>query len=358
MTNPVTGRAEITLKSETPISRKFIVDSDDQGVISDQRKTAVVGENEDVTFEISFEIPRSWAQNYSTNGFWFTMNDTLSTGLTLTPGSEKIMVGDAAQPSPDDREWSTFTDLYDAPKVETTKHPDNKTTSLRWDFGEEGQDSDENKANLTLAGKWVKIYYRAHLNGRAEVAHSGNPNAFSVTYQHDPSNPSGGEKTPVDSALVFTLGITVKKIDGKSNKTLAGAKFQILDENEKPLTFEGGSHDIYDITPQGKTTEVTTSATGTVQFQGLKEGTYRLRETQAPADYNKLTATTKGTSMTYDVSAAGTASVEKDSSVIDVKNFKGSLPRTGSTSITMITAAGFLLLAGGLLWLVRQRRRA
>ncbi len=387
ITNPVTKDVTIDLKSTTPVSHKNIVDwvqdSTDEGTKVDhygnQRKADTAAENTAVAFELTFQIPSKWADQYK-DGFWFTMNDTLSKGLDFDgQKSVKIKVGDSFTPSAADVDWDAST-LYTAPTAQVST--DGK--SLTWNFGKEGAteaaDLANNKANLKLAGKWVKVYYTAHLNDDAVIASTGNDNAYDVTYQHDPRNNNGGEKTPTEHPHVYTFQFNLKKVDGDSTTTqLEGAQFQVKDSQGNVLKFD--SHDgAYDYNPDGSVDTVTTPASGNIEFQGLKEGTYKLHETKAPEGYRGLgsdvtvtiTATNKETqtdkieqdvsepyTIKYTLATTGQADIASDSDItIDVKNYKGFLPKTGAAGIVVLVLAGAALLAGGVITLVRQRRRA
>lgn len=386
ITNPVTKDLTINLKSDTPVSHKNIVDKKDSGY-SDQRKADTADENTPVAFELTFQIPTNWADQYKDNGFWFTMNDTLNKGLTYDANSYEIKVGDSFTPSAQDKAWNdamgknAYTPAFSA---------DGQT--LTWSFGKEGAtaaaDVANNKANLSLKGKWVKVYYTAHLNDDAVIASTGNDNAYDVTYQHDPRNSQGGEKTPTEHPHVYTFQFDLKKVDGSSNAQLAGAQFQVENKDGNVLKFDAATKDgkatgVYDYNPQGSVDTVTTTATGNIEFQGLKEGTYTLHESKAPAGYRKLandvkvtiTATNKDTqtsfiekdvsgddnyAIKYTVAADGSAAMESgdNTTVVDVKNYKGFLPQTGAAGIVALVVAGLALLAGGVIALVRQRRRA
>ena len=383
ITNPVTKDVTINLKSDTPVSHKNIVDKKDSGY-SNQRKADTADENNSVAFELTFQVPTNWADQYKDNGFWFTMNDTLSKGLTYDADSYEIKVGDSFTPSAQDKAWNdamsnTYTPAFSA---------DGQT--LTWSFGKEGAteaaDVANNKSNLSLKGKWVKVYYTAHLNDDAVIASTGNDNAYDVTYQHNPRDNHGGEKTPTEHPHVYTFQFNLKKIDGDSNAQLAGAQFQVKKGNtvlkfDAAKDKDGKATGVYDYNPNGSVDTVTTAATGNIQFQGLKEGTYTLHESKAPAGYRALakdvTVTVKATNkdtqtgkieedvpdpytISYTVAADGSAAMETgdNATVVDVKNYKGFLPQTGAAGIVALVVAGLALLAGGVTALVRQRRRA
>lgn len=370
VTNPVTQHVTIRLKSATPLARKAIVDRDSSGTVSYPRSSAIANENENITFELSFGIPQQWKDHYSSKGFWFALNDTLGKGLTSSAGPGEIKIGGSSEPSPNDVGWESFGHgLPPAPSPQIQKNDKTGETTLTWNFGNPQSETPENRKNLELAGKWVKIYYTAHLNNEAALAPTSNDNTLDVTYQHDPENTPGGEKTPPEQAHVFTRGFALKKIDGNSHSALAGAKFQIFDDKGTALAFTKDSAGAFDRDPHGKISTVETGNSGVLKFEGFANGIYHIRETAAPAGYRKLESDVKvtlaeknGTASSpsadsYSLTAEGTVDVESGTTTIDIKNFKGFLPRTGSTGIMIFAAVGLSLLAVGIVALARQRRR-
>ncbi|OZG51420.1 SpaH/EbpB family LPXTG-anchored major pilin [Pseudoscardovia suis] len=379
MTTPATGDVTIDVKSTSPESHKNIVDAD----YSNQRKAETVNENEDVTYQLTFFVPSEWATQYSNNGFWFTMNDTLSSNLTF--GAVKdVKVGSSFDSTTGDTDFSADKGLYAAPTATTVTNGDG-TTTYTWAFGDStGANTKNNKLNLNLAGKWVKLYYTAQVkSGTAEK--TGVVNGYDVTYQHNPNSVAGGEKTPTEHAYVYTFNINVLKVDGSDDKTaLPGAQFEVYaDESLKTklnfvttdATVTKATAGTYYYVPAATGTSTSTvevDSTGKLNLRGLKataDGTnYWLKEVKAPEGYRlsstpiKVTATAegfnKGTSSTKTDFADQTISyVVNDTAdgTVTVKNYKGFLPSTGAAGIVGIVIAGIALIAGGALILRRQR---
>lgn len=98
----------------------------------------------------------------------------------------------------------------------------------------------------------------------------------------------------------------------------------------------------------------TTDANGAANFDGLKDGTYQLLETAAPAGYNLLDAPV---SVTVDGSKATETSLTSLTATRKVANKTGSLlPGTGGIGTTIFYVVGSILLVGAAVLLITRKR--
>ena len=150
----------------------------------------------------------------------------------------------------------------------------------------------------------------------------------------------------------------LKKVD-KDQKALAGAEFTIYDANGNVVTSVGD---------QGKSTS---DSNGYVYFDGLAAGTYILKETKVPAGYQKVSditftlndesakadnpATTNVTEANF-YQVDGDAKTEGIQGVVDPD--QGVLPTTGEAGTFAVTAAGVVLVAGGITLVMGARKRS
>lgn len=207
----------------------------------------------------------------------------------------------------------------------------------------------------------IVVEYTAVLNEKAVAGGAGNPNAVSLEFSNNPDAGGGGDhgKTPDDTVVVFTYRVVVTKTDSQG-AALKGAEFTLFKKTaggtEKPIA-------------------AVRNPEGTVfTFAGLDAGSYVLRETAAPAGFNRsadieftvtarpdvagpdpvlveLAATTSPGAVTFASSPSdGTLSTT-------VVNRRGAvLPETGGIGRTVFYVSGAVLAAVAVILLIRKAR--
>lgn len=345
----------VDLKGGKPTSEKNIVDNN-KG--ENPRKVDDYNINDDIVYQLNFTIPSYWSTQYK-NGFWFTLNDQLSKGLTYD-GNVSIKVDGAD---------------YEGYKPVVSVNNNENGTKLNVVFGgTDVADANNNKANLDLAGKTVSVYYHAHMNENAVIASTGNPNTYNVTYQRNPYNAADGEDTPEDTPRVYTFKFQVHKYDADpqdedNQGSLAGAEFKLY--ADEAATKEIGliqldpSKSVYQ-PKAGSSATMVTDSEGHIAINGLDEGTYYLKETKTPAGFmlsntvTKVVITKDGalptdgtTSVKYQVNETKIA--DDSYATVEVGNHKGTLPSTGGMGIVFMVVAGIALIAAGACSMMRRR---
>lgn len=350
---------DITVKSDVPTSHKKIVNDD----YSNPRDADDFQTNENITYRLTFDIPSNWKTQYK-DGFYFTMHDELSAGLDYV-GGPVIKVADNEDSITNAVDWDESAQGYGY-TPEFSQSADGKT--VEWKFATAGTEaSDANrKANLKLAGKTVVVYYKAKMNASAKIASTGgNGNTYQVYYQHNPGNAADGyDHTTPETPYVYTYQFIVVKQDGDNMDTkLSGAEFKLYSDQsatkkEVAVSFANG---VYTVDPNGKAV-LTTGTDGKITVNGLDSGTYYLKETKAPSGY-KLDDTVQKVTVTPD-SKVGDAKNGKaiaykvngySNHTMTIDNYKGSLPSTGGMGIVLMVVAGVLLIAGGMISIMRRR---
>ena len=157
------------------------------------------------------------------------------------------------------------------------------------------------------------------------------------------------------------------KGENGENKALKGAQFSLYPKKGcspgTELSFrqqqkeEGYEGVIYKKLADGTDgmTVITTDATGRFRLEGLKAGTYYLKEIKAPDGYNLLK---KPVEITIDETGSVLVGNETADEVL-VENKTGALlPSTGGVGTGIFYGTGAALMAGaGLVFLIGKKRR-
>lgn len=160
----------------------------------------------------------------------------------------------------------------------------------------------------------------------------------------------------------YTFGIPVFKYTGTEKTALAGAKFRLYtdeqckDENIVKVKTNGTDYIVGD-SDENENVMTSPATTGKFNINGLKAGTYYLKEIEAPKGYNKLANAIK-----VEITNDGKVQVEKPEGLttvdkVEVENKSGTvLPSTGGAGTTMIYLIGAVLVLGSGVVLVTKRR--
>ena len=242
-----------------------------------------------------------------------TLTDTMSAGLTYTPGSIKI--NDTAVA--DDASTANWTVSVSGQTI-TIEFSDAYVASL------------EKDATITVT-------YDAVINADAVVDDDdANENKVTMTYSQQSSE---------DTVYVETYDFLLKKTDGTNY--LPGATFKLFDAQEggNEIKLAKDSTGYYVDAAGSETIEVD-SANG-VNVRGLAPGDYYLEEIDVPDGYNKL-----GSRHQVTITTGATAPVD-----VTVVNHAGTeLPSTGGIGTTIFYVVGGLLVLGAAVILIARRK--
>lgn len=209
----------------------------------------------------------------------------------------------------------------------------------------------KNRENIDT-GKLTKItvQYGANVKDDA-VINEPMKNTTHLTY--------GDQNTVTNESetITKTFGIRVFKYTGESTP-LEGARFILstdstCNDDTKNLKFSLNESGKYRFNTLGTAT-LKSQSNGYIYIEGLKAGTYYLKETKAPDGYNLLK-----TIQTIEIGEDGSIKLNGTAITDDVrvKNNSGTLlPHTGGAGTTMIYLVGALLVLGSGVVLASKRR--
>lgn len=367
----VVGAVTVTPKSAVPKVDKKIAEGNDKKPAT----TAKVGDV--VNFELTGTLPSNY-EDYTS--YQYEFHDTLSKGLTYN-GDVKVYVKNDNE---EEVEITGYTVTPDKNTATTTPTADTAITVTFANLKADAVKASDTSKNVTIdANSKIIVKYSATLNENAVVGETGNTNTVKLVYSNDPNNTSTGT-TKDDKATVYTFQLNVVKVDGatKDETTptkLQGAKFKLYYEKDGTKYYatvnlsEGDNKNKITgwTTAEADGTELTTDTDGNITVKGLKEGTYYLEETEAPAGYNKLTAPVKVEitknstniheldSVTADNKSGTVDTNNKAIGTITIANNKGStLPSTGGMGTKLFYTIGGILMAGAAIVLVVRKRRS
>lgn len=206
-------------------------------------------------------------------------------------------------------------------------------------------------------GKEIKVTYTAVTNDNAVTVIS--KNSATLTYSNNPTDSSKTTTTPEDIETVYSAKLVIDKYQkDDESKKLANAKFVLKNAEGKYYKYtaatESAAAKVEWVENQTDATEVTTDDNGAAVFNGLKDGTYHLVETAAPAGYNLL-----ATEVEVVINGADATEVDLSSltATAKVKNSTGTtIPETGGIGTTIFYVAGGLLVLGAVILLITKKR--
>ncbi len=302
--------ATVQEKNSVPTVDKTIIDSNN----TTKKNSANIGDK--VLFKTTIDVEKG-AENY-------VLHDKMDAGLTF----DSIYSVQAHQPSP-----VLDTDCI----LQTENLEDDCTFHLVF--------TQEYLNNLTDRHE-IDVAYGATVNENAKI-NQANTNQTWLTY-------GDNNKSNVDETQTFSFGIPVFKYTGLTKTGLADAQFKLYNDkackDEVKLT-KADDH-TYRVDPNGNATMVS-PIDGKFNVNGLKAGTYYLKEMAAPKGYNKL-----ANPITVTIDNDGNITADgKTTTEVGVENKSGTLlPSTGGMGTTLIYLAGIVLVVLSGYVLISKRR--
>lgn len=320
-----------TTKPDADIKEKNGQPTVDKTVYNDENwvKDNSVNIGDIVTFKTEIKIEKG-ATNY-------VLHDEMGKGLELVEVINTLFhfVAPKGYPEPKEDEYTVVRNKQ--------KDSDGFTISFK-----------DSYIQTLPAGNYLTLTYYAKVTNDAPINTAMNNKTWLTFGDNNTSTNESKTNT-------YTFGIPVFKYTGKDKTPLAGAKFTLYtdesctDGNALKFTLNDTTKKYRHDAKNGYKI-LTSLDTGKVDIEGIKAGTYYLKEIEAPEGYNTLAAPI-------------TVIIDKDGSVtvgnvtvetLEVENKTGTLlPSTGGMGTTMIYMAGaILVIASGIVLVSKKRSKA
>lgn len=289
--------------------------------------------------------------------YQYIIHDELSNGLDFVNDKNGTALGEDAITVSVAVALKDGTDASTAPTTANLDTANNKKMSL--DLSAWVKANQENNK-----GKEFTVTYYAKVNANAVVTEK---NKAQLEYGNKPGETT--TTTPSEAKTpTYPLDILKKKFG--SEEKLAGAKFELYKNatDAKAGTNAikvSGSNGNYVVDSNSKNTvfESVASIDGkdyNLHLNGLAAGEYWLKETEAPAGFNKLTDPVKITiTKADDAEWTVKKNDTKEDKIIDIENSTGSLlPSTGGAGVIVFAGVAILLVFGVVVSFIRDKRKA
>jgi len=308
--------------------------------------------NEKFKFQLIAKLPASPDRAYDYyDEYMVTFCDTLSAGITFDRWDTVVINnGGADIPIPAENYYS------DASNQDLTLSIEDVKTCA---------------PGLNLNnGATITVTYTAHLNEKAYVNTAGgasnteNKNSVYLIYSNNPRSSAFFDRTPESEVRVYTYQLNNTKYhdDDTQGNELGGAGFKLYSDadckNEVKLYQKDNFYfPIKDATDKDAVEMMISGQDGQFNVKGLDAGTYYLKETNPPTDYNACAdkkIVISATHTEYNVTLSGESNL--NNKIINKKAGGITLPSTGGIGTTIFYVVGGGLMVAAIVLLVTKKR--
>lgn len=381
----VVKNTTVSVKADQPKVEKKVYEEDytgdEYGTGYNDVADHFIGES--VPFKLIGTLP-SAEQFAAYDSYYYEFNDTLDAGFKApAAGDFTVKIGDTVVTEDFD---IVIGDVLDANgKTATSISIKAKGNDIKKIMTDKGID-------FSTATPKVTVDYKAVLDDDAVIGLDGNENKVDLKFSNNPNVTGDGTnntgKTPEDKVIVFTYEFDTLKVDSAdTTKKLQGAEFTLQDKaTGKYAKVVNGIFQGWVDAAEAST--LTTDENGLIAIKGMEGGTYIVKETKAPTDYNlpsapfeitlkatkfmsqdwnstadkalgELNGTIKGGTDTNSYTATDNAkiSVNGYTATLTIKNTKGAeLPETGGIGTKLFYVGGGALVLASAVILISKKR--
>ena len=344
-------------KAEKPTVEKKVYDNDDNSSWGDNDgwgSSADHAINEEFQFKLTATLPASPDRAYDYyKEYAVLFNDTLSNGITYD-GLDSVVI---------ESKKISYDITKDSSKYEVDDSHLKKDNSFVVSIPDVKTCVEDPEFNLNN-GATITVTYTAHLNENAAVNGSAdNKNSVRLQYSNNP-RPDGKYwgYTPESEVYVYTYQLNNTKYHDTAEKgnELKDVGFRLYSDadykNEVELYQDGEFYYPIKNASNKQAVEMKSAEDGTFNVKGLDAGTYYLKETKTPADYNPcdvppviIKANHKGNQVDLNGSTLSTTIINNKAGGI-------TLPSTGGIGTTLFYVVGGGLMVAAIVLLVTKKR--
>lgn len=290
MVNTANPDASVNIKSDYPSVTKKIQEDDHQDEIGNH------GWNDIADYEIGQTVPYKFESNvpnmngYST--YYYAWHDVMDDALTFHADSVSIVISDGTKDYV--LETEEFTVSENVNDVTFKVEIDDLKAIVDREF------NNIDSLGHNTYGQTVTLTYNATLNDSAaeDTGRPGFENDVRLEFSNDADSAGEGNTgfTPWDTVVCFTYKLNVLKTNNHDLR-LENAKFRLYSDEgctEEVYVKEtsGGynviNHDTAGDNVPSDAVEMSSKSDGTFVIFGLDQGTYYLKETDAPDGYRVI----------------------------------------------------------------------
>lgn len=351
----------ITPKAEKPTVEKKVYDNPDGTSTGGFGSSADHAINEKFQFQLTATLPDSTNRAYDYyDKYSVIFHDTLSEGITYDKDDELDSVVIESKKI-------SYDITKDSSKYEVDDSHLKKDNSFVVSIPDVKTCVEDPEFNLNN-GATITVTYTAHLNENAAVNGSAdNKNSVRLQYSNNP-RPDGKywgytpNYTPESEVYVYTYQLNNTKYHDTAEKgnELKDVGFRLYSDadykNEVELYQDGEFYYPIKNASNKQAVEMKSAEDGTFNVKGLDAGTYYLKETKTPADYNPcdvppviIKANHKGNQVDLNGSTLSTTIINNKAGGI-------TLPSTGGIGTTIFYVVGGGLMVAAIVLLVTKKR--